>query len=127
MYFGGSVFHLVCSSTKMEKRYTHGRTNKDGTTRKVSYVMHCIPFAYRCVCRKVKKKETLDRRQKNGMEYFSVTRYLFSLICDTDNDRFRLFNSYAHYQTHIPQPNSVLHMQNESISICYLPFGCFVF
>lgn len=101
--------------------------NKDGTARKVSYVMHCIPFAYRCVCRKVKKRETLDRRQRNGMEYFSVTRYLFSLICDTDNDRFRLFNSYAHYQTHIPQPNSVLHMQNESISICYLPFGCFAF
>lgn len=109
--------------------------NEDGTTRKVSYVMHCIPFAYRCVCLKVKEKtHTFWKKaaKKRHVEYFSVTRYLFSCLWHWQRRPFRSLHVRAiHNQTHTPRVQSIRAgqqtcMQNKSISKCYLHAAMFL-
>lgn len=81
--------------------------NDNDQTRKVSYVMHCIPFSYHCVCRKVTvkclklKKKTNNNNNTNGQNrmnscicvclcfshsFLGNTHTLsFQMYCDTDS------------------------------------------
>lgn len=92
-----AIWKRHTQSTEPYKKENRGmKTNNDRPNwtkkKKVSYVMHCIPFAYRCVCRKVKEKCLLREEKKREHEeyqqlqqwkrheyilFFSVTRYLF--------------------------------------------------
>lgn len=132
----GSVFAPNEQTNERANEKKKRNKNKTKTGRQEKFHMSCIAYLSHIVAYvvKLKRKHTLWKKaaKKRHVEYFSVTRYLFSCLWHWQRRPFRSLHVRAiHNQTHTPRIQSIRAaqqtcMQNKSISKCYLHAALFL-